>query len=145
MALLHIEQKASGIALKIPHKIFINNNLLGIMNCKEIRIQMPPGRYKIRVQSVVPLLGTEMMMEVSEGVENHLSFRNRERGWDVILMIDLVLWIVGFFPHLPEYWEMAYNIFTYGVFILWLGYEWLIRKKYFRMEFSRRPIMPSEE
>lgn len=114
------------------------------MSNKKICIQMPPGSYRIRIQSMLPFWGAEMEVAVSEGVENRLLYRNRERGWDIVLMIDLVLWVIGFFPNLPEYWEMAYNIFTYGILVLWLGYEWLIRKKYYRMEFSRCPIPPTE-
>lgn len=138
MAQLKIIAKRNKFSINIPHKILINNIFIGIMNTKEINIEMPPGSYDVKVQSMVPLISSHRQLVVHEGVDNILTFEDREKWWDILFVIDIVLWCADFFFTLPAPWDLAYDIFTNGYFVLWLIYEWIIRKKYFRMEFVQK-------
>ena len=138
MAHLKIIAKHSKFSINIPHKILINNVFIGIMNTKEINIEIPPNSYDIKVQSMVPLISAHRQIVVQEGVDNILTFEDREKWWDILFVIDIVLWCADFFFTLPAPWDLAYDIFTNGYFVLWLIYEWIIRKKYFQMKFEQK-------
>lgn len=144
MARLKLIQKRAKFSLNIPHKILINNVFIGIMKTREINIEMPPGHFKITIQSMFPFISAEKEIQVEEGVDNILSFWDREKWWDLLLVIDIIMWVLQLFLTLPQEIDRAYNIFTYGIFILWLIYEWVIRKKYFRMEFYKKPWQSAE-
>lgn len=131
MALLKIIQKRAKFAMRIPHKICINGYLLGIMQTPEIEIQMPPGRYMLTVQSMIPFISASQMIYVQEGVTNYAEFHDREKWWDYLFVLDLILWFADFFFTLPHPWGLVYKIFTHGYFAVWILYEILIRKKYF--------------
>lgn len=134
MARLKIRQKHSKFSLTIPHKVWINNQLIGIMKDPEVSVEIPEGRYLVTIQSIFPFIYTSAPMLVQEGVVNVFSFHDREKWWDVLFVIDLVLWFADIFFTLPAPWDLVYKIFTNGYFVLWLVYEWIIRKKYFRVE-----------
>lgn len=145
MAVLKIVDNHSLTLLKIPHKILINNILIGIIRSKSVRILLPEGRFSVTIQSMVPILSATKTIELGENETLQLSFRDRERIWDVLFCIDLVLWLVKIFLDafdfwtiysIPVYWSTVYEIFTNGYFVVWLIYEWLIRKKYFKIETS---------
>lgn len=144
MARLKLIQKRAKFTLNIPHKILINNTFIGIMKVNEIYVEMPAGKFNITIQSMFPFISAEKEVCVEEGVDNILAFWDREKWWDRLLVIDIVMWVVQLFLTLPPKIDLAYNIFTYGIFILWIGYEWIIRKKYFRMEFYKKPFQNTE-
>ena len=52
--------------------------------------------------------------------------------------------IKGLF-HLAAPWTWVYEIFTNGYFVAWIVYEWVIRKKYFRMEVYSKPAQIKPE
>ena len=117
------------------------------MKTPEVNIELPENRYLITIQSMFPFLYASQVVDVREGVENRFSFHDREGWWDVLFAIDIVLWlakviIVHFFPtlttHFPHNWELIYDVVTNGYFIIWLIYEWAIRKKYFKLSFEQR-------
>ncbi|MCR4965876.1 MAG: hypothetical protein K6A41_09500 [Bacteroidales bacterium] len=131
MALLKIIQKHSKFSMQIPHKIIINGQLLGIMQTRELNIQMPPGHYVLTIQSMIPFISASQNVTVQEGVVNYAEFHDREKWWDYLFIIDIILWFADFFFTLPHPWGLVYKIFTNGYFVVWLLYEFLIRKKYF--------------
>jgi len=117
--------------MQIPHKIIINGQLLGIMQTRELQIQMPPGHYVLTIQSMIPFISASQNVTVQEGVVNYAEFHDREKWWDYLFIIDIVLWLADFFFTLPHPWGLIYKIFTNGYFVVWLLYEFIIRKKYF--------------
>ena len=140
MAHLKIVHHTSKLMTKIPHRILINHQLIGLMNTPEINIQLLEGRYLITIQSVFPLFSASMAVGVSENVENVLAFSDREKWWDLLFVLDLALWIAQLFFTLPAPWNIVYKVFTNGYFALWLLYEWLIRKHYFKLSFHHSLI-----
>lgn len=95
---------------------------------------MPPGVYQITIQSIVPYFSASETIQLLPDETKSLEFRDRERGWDILFGIDIVLWIVKRFLHLAAPWTWIYEIFTNGYFILWLLYEWRIREKYYAIK-----------
>lgn len=136
METLTIRQKKAKPMPAIPHKILINNSLVGIMKGTEVSIEMPKGEYNVTIQSMIPFFSASQWINVQSGVRNVLTFRDREKWWDLLLYLDLILWIAELFFSLPSPWDTVYDVFTNGYFIIWLIYEFVIRKKYFLMEFS---------
>ena len=130
---LTIVKESSELMAKLPNRIIINGRLVGIMQQKKVSVMIPKGTYIIMIQSVIPFLYASEEVEIEAGVENVVTFRNRERIWDILFTIDLVLWIAGFFVTLPSPWDLVYEISTNTFLAIWLIYEFCIRKKYYRI------------
>lgn len=140
MPTLTIIQKKSRLMPALPHKLFINNQFVGIMKGAEVNIDMPEGDYLVMIQSVVPLFSSTQQIVVQDGVRNVLTFSDREKIWDALLVVDMVFWVAEMFFTLPSPWDVVYQVFTNGYLVAWLVYEWIIRKKYFRMQFAHFKI-----
>ncbi len=132
MARLTIVQKRGKFSLTIPHKVLVNGQLLGVMKDKQVVIELPEGRYEVTIQSLFPYISASEHVQVRDGSETTLTFCDREQWWDALFVVDIVLWIVKRFLHLAAPWTWIYEIFTNGYFLLWLVYEWRIRKEYFK-------------
>ena len=96
MALLKIVQKRAKFSMRIPHKICINRQLLGIMQTPEVQIQMPAGHYELTIQSMIPFISASRMIHVQEGVVNYAEFHDREKWWDYLFVVDIILWLADF-------------------------------------------------
>ena len=68
-------------------------------------------------------------MEVPPEGDVICEFHDRERLWNVLFDIDLVVWIVSLFVTLPP----LYKIISDAFFVLWLVRLVLIRKRYYKM------------
>ncbi|MCQ2261883.1 MAG: hypothetical protein MJZ42_01870 [Bacteroidales bacterium] len=131
---LVIRCKMGKMMSRLPRKIWVSGQFIGVMQQPEVSIQMPPGIYQITIQSIVPYFSASTTIQLLPDETKSLEFRDRERGWDILFGIDIVLWIVKRFLHLAAPWTWIYEIFTNGYFILWLFYEWKIRKKYYALK-----------
>lgn len=118
---------------KLPHKVYISGRFVGVMQQPSVAIDIYPGVYLVRIQSMVPFFSAATTVQVRAGADTVLSFKDRESLWDILFVVDLVLWCAKFFFPLPLVWTWIYEIFTNGFFVAWLGYEWYIRKKYFKL------------
>lgn len=134
MALLHIVQRRGKFSLNVPHKLLIDGQFIGIMKVKKVSVEMPMGEYAITIQSMIPFISATQRVTVSPRSETTLEFSDREKWWDALFVVDIVLWIVKRFLHLAAPWTWIYEVFTNGYFLLWLLYEWRIRKRYFKFE-----------
>ena len=74
------------------------------------------------------------MVTTSEAVDTFLEFGDREKLWDIIFWVDMILWLVKRLINLPEPWGLIYEILSNGFFAVWLMRVWIIRKKYFKVE-----------
>ena len=138
---LTIEKECSELMSKLPNRIFINGRLVGIMQQKKVSVMIPKGRYTLMIQSAIPFLYATDEVEIEAGVENVVTFKNRERLWDILFTIDLVLWIAGFFVTLPAPWDLVYEIATNTFLAIWLIYEFCIRKKYYRIRQYKKILL----
>ena len=131
---LTLIDQTSKMGMTLPHKIYFNDRLLGVMQRKEIQVNdIPEGSYRLKIQSMFPFIYAEKEIHIQRG-ENQVTFSDREKFWDILFTIDLLLVVVKWFVHLPDNINFIYNIVTNGYFAVWLVYEWVIRKRYFKME-----------
>ena len=126
---------------KLPHAVFINGFFAGMMRDHDLRIEAPPGKYSLRVQFGGPLrlgksgksidlsLSSTTEVEIPQNGEVLCTFHDRERLWNILFDIDLVLWIVSWFVTLPP----LYKILSDAFFVIWLVRLVLIRKKYYKI------------
>lgn len=147
MAIVKIIQKGSKLALRFPHKIWINNQCIGIMKTPEIGVNMPEGRFLVTIQSMFPFLYASAVITTNEAQTTVIEFQDREKWWDILFGIDIILWFADLFVDPPHPWGLIYKIFTNGYFILWLIYEWRIRKNYFKIGtyYSINPSQPLQD
>ncbi len=136
MPTLTIIQKKSRLMPALPHKLVVNNQVVGIMKGTETNVELPAGQYNIMIQSMLPFFSASMDVTVHSGVRNVLTFSDREKIWDALLVVDMVLWVAELFFELPSPWDVVYQVFTNGYLVAWLVYELVIRKRYFRMNFG---------
>lgn len=134
MARLIIKQQRGKLSMSIPHKILVDGMFIGIMKGRQVIVELPYGQYDITIQSMIPYFSSTAHVQVSLHQDTVLSFSDREQWWDALFVVDIILWIVKRFMHLSAPWTWIYEIFTNGYFVLWLVYEWCIRKQYFKME-----------
>lgn len=121
---------------QIPHKLYVNGHLLGLMQTDHIQIEIPSGAFEIKVQSLIPILSSTLVVNIEEGVRNVMTFSDREKFWDALFWGALLMEIVHLFLNLSRGWNLAYHIVDDGLFLAWLIYEWSIRKRYFQLHYS---------
>ena len=141
MPLLHIHRKQH-FKLSIPYWIFLNDQPVGIMRHKDVSLQLPPGQYKLSVKIVLGLfkwrlqIGGSNVVSLQEGEQRHVRVTDRERWWNLLFDLDLVIWIACMFIELPEPWNVVYHVLSEGFFALWLLRILIIRKRYFKLKTS---------
>lgn len=139
MATLTLRHQRRFYEPRLPHLIFIDDLYAGTMQ-GETQIQMPAGHYKMRVQfgGRIPLgkSGKSIDLSVSSTCDNvevkqHTTFlfRDRERLWNLLFDIDLIVWLVSLF--IPLTW--LYRILSDSFFVIWLVRLLIIRKRYYRI------------
>lgn len=139
MATLTLRHQRRFYEPRLPHLIFIDDLYAGTMQ-DETQIQMPAGHYKMRVQfgGKVPLgkSGKSIDLSVSSTCDNvevkqHTTFlfHDRERLWNLLFDIDLIVWLVSLFIPLIR----LYRILSDSFFVIWLVRLLIIRKRYYRI------------
>ena len=125
--------------MPIPFWVLISGHPLGIMRGKEVKIELPKGVYSLGVRFCVPLgkwqpgVQSEKKVVVADGEQIEIEFCSRERLWNLLFDIDLVLWVLSFFITLPSPWNTVYEVVSNGFFVLWGIRVWLIRNRFFRI------------
>lgn len=139
MATLTLRHQRRFYEPRLPHLIFIDDLYAGTMQ-DETQIQMPAGHYKMRVQfgGKVPLGKSSKSIDLSVSstcdnveVKQHTTFlfHDRERLWNLLFDIDLIVWLVSLFIPLTR----LYRILSDSFFVIWLVRLLIIRKRYYRI------------
>lgn len=115
----------------IPHYLFINDQLLNVIKGREVHINLPSGRYRVTIRSIYRFIESSAEVCVSTGETKRLTFTDRDKVWNWLFNIDLLLWILKRILHIPEPWGTAYEVVSNGFFAIWLLRIWIIRKHYF--------------
>ncbi len=135
MPKLVITKKKHGkLAMNIPHYIFINGQMLGLMKGKSVAINIPAATFEVKVQSMFKWFYSAAVVTTHTGTTTHIDFSDREKWWDMLFVADIILWCARRFLDLESPWTWIYEILTNGYFVAWLIYEWTIRKRYFRLD-----------
>ena len=145
MSTLTIRHKRRFYEPRLPHLLFVDGLYAGTMQGDDFSLRMPTGRYRLRVQfgGRVPIgkSGRSVDLSVSsekEGIEVQgdtlVEFHDRERLWNLLFDVDLVVWVVSLFVPLTR----VYKIVSDAFFIVWLVRLVVIRKRYYRISESRK-------
>lgn len=141
MPTLTIRHKRHWYEPKLPHAVFLNGYYAGTLKDGRLQGEVPPGSYALRVQfgGIIPIgkKGKRIDLSVSstEQVEVPLTgemvceFHDRERLWNILFDIDLILWIVSWFVQMPPLYKILSNAF----FAIWLVRLVIIRKQYYKI------------
>lgn len=121
-----------------------------LMRGDELKIELPAGYYDLRVQcggnlplrlislirrkpsSVDLSVYSTTRLVLPQGGNHTITFRDRERLWNILFDIDLVLWIVSLFVS----FSLAYKIISDSFFAIWLLRLLIIRKRYYSLHVS---------
>lgn len=113
------------------------DHLVGLMRSHEVAVAMPEGRFTVSVRLLFKLakwtfsIGGEREIETSAEKPTTLVISDRERLWNALFNIDLVVWTASFFFTLPSPWNVVYHVLSDGFFALWILRIIIIRKRYF--------------
>ena len=141
MATLTIRHRRHFYEKRLPHLLFIDGLYAGTMQGDELSMQMPAGNYSLRVQfgGRVPLGKNGRSIDLSVSSEQEsltvqgntvVEFHDRERLWNVLFDIDLIVWIVSFFIPLPRLYKIVSDVF----FAVWVVRLLVIRKRYYKLK-----------
>ena len=125
--------------LSIPYWVFIDEYPIGIMQGKEVSLELPPAQFDLSIKILLRLfkwqfsIGGKRKVLLSEGEHLHLRITDKERWWNILFDIDLVLWLAKMFFELPHPWNIVYEVVSNGFFALWLVRIWFIRNRYFQI------------
>ena len=144
IATLTLRHKRRFYEPRLPHLLFVDGLYAGTMQGDEFSLRMPSGRYRLRVQfgGRVPLgrSGRSVDLSVSaekEGVEvtgdTVVEFHDRERLWNLLFDVDLLVWIVSLFIPLSR----GYKIVSDAFFVIWLIRLIIIRKRYYKLNIKQ--------
>lgn len=126
---------------KLPHAVFLDGYYAGTLKDGQLQGEVPPGNYTLRVQfgGQIPIgnkgknidlsVSSTEQVEIPPTGEVMCEFHDRERLWNILFDIDLILWIVSWFVQMPPLYKILSNAF----FVIWLVRLILIRKKYYKI------------
>ena len=139
MARITLHRKPLLKKLMMPYWVFINGQPLGIMQGESVSIELPEGTYRVGVKLLFKIwkwqlgIGVENVITTTEPVPANVRITDRERLWNILFDIDLVVWIASFFFTLPYPWNVVYHALSDGFFILWIARIIIIRNRYFKL------------
>ena len=121
--------------------VFLDGLYAGMLKDDRLQLNAPRGKYELKVQfgGRVPIgkSGRSIDMSVSSTKpivvpstgDVEYVFHDRERLWNLLFDIDLIVWVVSWFVTMPP----LYKILSDAFFALWLVRLILIRKKYYKI------------
>lgn len=139
MARITLHRKPLLKKIMMPYWVFINGQPIGIMRGESVSIELPEGTYRIGVKLLFKIwkwqfgIGGENVITASELIPANVRITDRERLWNILFDIDLVVWIASFFFTLSTPWNVVYHALSDGFFIVWVVRIIIIRNRYFKL------------
>lgn len=139
MARISLHRKPFFRKMCLPLWVFINGQPLGLMRGESVTIELPEGSYNVGVKLLFRLwklkfgIGGSSIVTATEDVPARLEIRDRERVWNILFDIDLVVWFASLFFTLPGLWNIAYHFLSDGFFLLWIIRLILIKDRYYQL------------
>lgn len=147
--MLSIQWRRQPLEPRLPHLIFIDGHYAASMQGEQLSLLLPPGDYSLRIQcggrlplrllSRITHAERSVDLSVSSTTPLHIDrntrettivFRDRERLWNLLFDIDLVVWLVSLFVTFPSFYRIVSDAF----FAIWLIRLIVIRKRYYKIE-----------
>ena len=138
--MLVIHRKHRKFEPLLPLVIAVNDQIVSVMKGNMQAIEAPHGSYSVRVQlgGRIPIgrkgrsldlsLSGTTQVELQHAKDTHLWVYDRERVWNMLFDIDLIVWIVSLFVVMPPLYKWISDLF----FVVWIVRLILIRKRYFK-------------
>ena len=139
MALLTLHRKQR-FKVAIPYWVFIDGQPVGMMRSSDVGIDLPEGSYNLAVKILLGLwkwrfdIGGDTIVTLSEQLPTRVRITDRERWWNLLFDLDLIIWIACMFIELPESWNVIYHVLSEGFFAIWILRILIIRKRYFKLK-----------
>ncbi len=152
VTITHIDR---GLPIGLPYLVLVDGCPVGMMQNPQAKMTLPAGQHHltIRCGGYLPIPFTKktvtLSVEAGETIDcpenqyTEVQFENRERWWNILFDVDLVLWIVRFFVTFPEPWGLIYDIVSNVSFAIWLLHFYLYRKRYFRFRVMHTDTPPA--
>lgn len=81
--------------IPLPHYLLINGQMLGLMRGNDnVRVALPKGDYAVTVRSAYKFVESTAQVHITEGETLTLIFGDRERWWNWLFNLDLILWLI---------------------------------------------------
>lgn len=99
---------------------------------------LPEGTFNIAVRLMFGVgkwafgIGGERTITTSDA-PTHITISDRERWWNILFDIDMVVWVIGRFIDFPEPWNVIYHLLSEGFFAIWFLRIFIIRQRYFKL------------
>ena len=122
--------------IALPHYLLLNGTMLGLMRAQTINISLPPGTYRATIRSAYKFIESSITLTISDDKAITLQYGDRERWWNWLFNLYMVIWLVKRFIHIPEPYSTIYEVLSNGFFAVWLLRIWIIRKHYFKLVVS---------
>ena len=139
--MLTIRRKRRLCEPQLPYVVFLDGLYVGTLKNGVLQIDVPCGSYDLRVQcgGRIPIgkrgkyidisVSSTKRIEVSPATDSEYLFHDRERLWNILFDIDLIVWAVSWFVEMSP----LYKIISDAFFAVWLVRLVLIRKKYYKI------------
>ena len=127
---------------RLPHAVFLDGLYAGMLGkADRLQLNAPHGSYELRVQfggripigksgkTIDATLSSTKKIEVPALGDVECVFHDRERLWNILFDIDLIVWLVSLFVTMPP----LYKIISDALFAVWLLRLVLIRKRYYKI------------
>lgn len=127
---------------RFPHAVFLDGLYAGMLKDGQLQLNAPHGKYDLKNQfgGRVPIgksrksidisFSSTKQIEVPSNGDVECVFHDRERLWNILFDIDLIVWVVSWFVVMPP----IYRILSDAFFVVWLVRLVLIRKKYYKIK-----------
>jgi len=121
--------------------VFLDGLYAGMLKDGRLQLNAPHGNYELKVQfgGRVPIgkrgksidisVSSTMPIKVPITGDVEYVFHDRERLWNLLFDIDLIVWVVSWFVTMPP----LYKILSDAFFAVWMVRLILIRKKYYKI------------
>ncbi|MCQ2148721.1 MAG: cyclase family protein [Bacteroidales bacterium] len=139
MGLLRITQKKSKLSPTLAHYILIGGKRVCLMQSEVLNMELPNGTFEITIQSILKIFQSKAVVTITDSTDAFIDFSDKEKIWDILFILDIILWCIKGLFGLPDPYSLIYDIFTNGYLILWIGYELYIRGRYFKLDVYKKP------
>jgi hypothetical protein len=121
--------------------VFLDGLYAGMLKDGRLQLNAPHGNYELKVQfgGRVPIGKRGKSIDISVSSTRPIKvpitgdvkcvFHDRERLWNLLFDIDLIVWVVSWFVTMPP----LYKILSDAFFAVWMVRLILIRKKYYKI------------
>jgi len=139
MGLLKITQKKSKLSPSLAHYILIGGKRVCLMQTESLNLELPSGTFEVTIQSLFKYFQSKAVVTITDSTDAFIDFSDREKIWDILFVVDLILWCIKGLFGLPDPYDLVYDIFTNGYLVLWIAYEFYIRNRYFKLDVYTKP------